>query len=76
MRRGISYALVVFKWIFAAWLIAASGAAIQGITFQELVRRIADRSLAGGVLLAVVFVGLCTWLDLKGRKTRASQKKS
>jgi len=76
MRRVISYALVPFKWLFVAWLIVASVAAIDGVTLQQLVRRMADRSLAGAVLLAVVFVGVCTWLDLKGRRARGTQKKS
>ena len=76
MRRVISYALVVFKWLCILWIILTSHAAIQGITVQELVRRIADRFLVGGILLAVAIVGVGIWSDLKAWKARASQKKS
>jgi len=77
MRRVISYALVVLRWLFVLWIMLTSNAAVLGITIQETVRRIADRfSLVGGILLAVAVVGVGTWLDLRERKARASQKKS
>jgi len=75
MRRVISYALVVLKWLFVLWIMLTSNAAVLGITIQETVRRIADRFLVGGILLAVAVVGVGIWSE-KEWEARASRKKT